>query len=78
MSLNQVSQDLGSMIGTGVGGALLLLFEYRALSLLSFATLIASGIFYLFTIDPTCSDKAKHIPIVESHIVHHKCMGGEK
>lgn len=52
MSLSQVTQDLGSFIGTGIGGAILLLASYDFLGVLGAASIMASLIFHLFVIDP--------------------------
>lgn len=52
MSLSQVTQDLGSFIGTGIGGVILVLASYDALGILGAASIMASLIFHLFVFDP--------------------------
>jgi predicted MFS family arabinose efflux permease len=52
MSLSQVTQDLGSFIGTGIGGAILVFASYDVLGILGVASIIASLIFHLFVVDP--------------------------
>jgi DHA1 family inner membrane transport protein len=51
MSLSQVTQDLGSFIGTGIGGAILVFASYNILSVLGAASIIAAGIFQLIVHD---------------------------
>jgi predicted MFS family arabinose efflux permease len=52
MSLSQVTQDLGSFIGTGIGGVILVLASYDVLGVLGAASIMASLIFHLFVVDP--------------------------
>jgi predicted MFS family arabinose efflux permease len=52
MSLSQVTQDLGSFIGTGIGGVILVLASYDVLGVLGAASIMASLIFQLFVVDP--------------------------
>jgi len=51
MSLSQVTQDLGSFIGTGIGGAVLVFASYNILSVLGAASIIAAGIFWFIVHD---------------------------
>jgi MFS family permease len=51
MSLSQVTQDLGSFIGTGIGGAILVFASYGVLSILGAASIIAATIFWLIVRD---------------------------
>lgn len=51
MSLSQVTQDLGSFIGTGIGGAILVFASYDVLSILGAASIIAAVIFQLIVHD---------------------------
>jgi predicted MFS family arabinose efflux permease len=51
MALSQVTQDLGSFIGTGIGGAILVLASYEVLSILGVASIVAAGIFWLIVQD---------------------------
>jgi predicted MFS family arabinose efflux permease len=52
MQLTIASQDLGSFIGTGIGGAILVLASYDVLGVLGAASIMASLIFHLFVVDP--------------------------
>ena len=45
MALSQVTQALGSFIGTGIGGVILVLASYNVLSILGIASIIAAVIF---------------------------------
>jgi predicted MFS family arabinose efflux permease len=51
MSLSQVTQDLGSFIGTGIGGAILVFASYDVLSILGAASIIAAVIFHVIVQD---------------------------
>ncbi|MCW4040716.1 MAG: MFS transporter [Candidatus Bathyarchaeota archaeon] len=52
MALSQVSADLGSVIGTGIGGIILLFSGYGTVALLGFMSVVAGLVFYFFTSDP--------------------------
>ena len=53
MSLSQLSANFAQAIGTGLGGLLLVSFDYGYIGFLGISAIIASLIFHLFTIDPT-------------------------
>ena len=52
MALSQVSADLGSVIGTGIGGMILLFSDYSTLAQLGLVSVVAGLVFYFFTSDP--------------------------
>jgi predicted MFS family arabinose efflux permease len=52
MSLSQVSADLGSVIGTGIGGMILLFSDYSTVGLLGLMSVVAGLVFHFFTSDP--------------------------
>jgi predicted MFS family arabinose efflux permease len=53
MSLSQFSSNLAGALGTGLGGLLLIAFDYGHMGYLGILSIIASLIFHVFTIDPT-------------------------
>ena len=53
MSLSQFSFNLGTGLSNALGGVLLLAFDYGTMGSLGITAIIATGIFYIFTIDPT-------------------------
>jgi len=58
MSLSQFSANLAEALGNGLGGLILVAFNYGHMGFLGISSIIASLIFYFFTIDPT--QLAKH------------------
>jgi hypothetical protein len=44
-------------LGNGLGGLILIVFDYRHMGALGIAAIIASLIFHFFTIDPTQQTK---------------------
>jgi len=57
MSLSQLSTNVGQTLGSGLGGLLLLAFDYGHRGFLGVAAIIAAFIFHFFTIDPTQQPK---------------------
>jgi predicted MFS family arabinose efflux permease len=56
MSLNSAAQSLGAVVGTGVGGILLLNFSYQLVGIvLGFFGIISGLTYYLFTQEPDVS-----------------------
>jgi predicted MFS family arabinose efflux permease len=53
MSLSQLSQSVAGALGSGLGGLLLVAFDYGHVGFLGFSAIIASLLFHVFTIDPT-------------------------
>ena len=53
MSLSQFSSNLAGALGTGIGGLLLVLFDYGHMGYLGVLSIIAAVLFHVFTIDPT-------------------------
>jgi predicted MFS family arabinose efflux permease len=54
MSLNSASQSLGSLIGTGFGGLMILRYSYSYLGFgLGLLGLLSGIVYWLFSIDPT-------------------------
>lgn len=53
MSLSQVSQNMAQAIGAGLGGLILVSYNYELLSVLGIPAIVASFIFHFFTSDPT-------------------------
>ncbi|MCW3987955.1 MAG: MFS transporter [Candidatus Bathyarchaeota archaeon] len=53
MSLSQFSTNLAMALGIGLGGLILVSFDYGHMGFLGIAYIIASLIFHFFTIDPT-------------------------
>jgi predicted MFS family arabinose efflux permease len=53
MSLNQFSQNVAWALGNGLGGLILVAFDYGHMGVLGIAAIIATLIFHFFTIDPT-------------------------
>jgi len=54
MSLSQATYMLGSTMGTGLGGLILLMFTYRAVGLAyGVLGLLASALYYLFSREPS-------------------------
>jgi predicted MFS family arabinose efflux permease len=58
MSLSQLSTNVAQALGIGLGGLILVTFDYGYMGFLGIAAVIASLIFHFFTIDPT--QQAKH------------------
>lgn len=58
MSLNEVSRNAGRAIGIALGGAILVLYDYEASSLLGISGIVGAIIFHFFTQDPT---RSQHI-----------------
>jgi predicted MFS family arabinose efflux permease len=57
MSLSQFSANVAMALGNGLGGLILIVFDYRHMGALGIAAIIASLIFHFFTIDPTQQTK---------------------
>jgi predicted MFS family arabinose efflux permease len=53
MSISQFSQNIGGAIGNGLGGLILVAFDYGHMGVVGLTAVIAAVIFYVFTIDPT-------------------------
>ena len=53
MSLSQFSQNVAWALGNGLGGFILIAFDYGYMGVLGITAIIASLIFHVFTIDPT-------------------------
>jgi predicted MFS family arabinose efflux permease len=53
MSLSEFSTRLANALGMGIGGLILIVFDYGHLGFLGIAAIIASLIFHFFTTDPT-------------------------
>lgn len=54
MSLNSASQSFGNLIGTGVGGFLILRYSYSLVGLvLGFLGLVSSLVYWMLSVDPT-------------------------
>jgi predicted MFS family arabinose efflux permease len=61
MSLSQFSYNVGAALGHGLGGFILLTFDYGHLGVLGIAAIIAAVIFHFFAIDPTIQVKQQSI-----------------
>jgi predicted MFS family arabinose efflux permease len=57
MSLVQFSYNVAAAIGSGLGGLILITFDYSFLGVLGIFAIIAAIIFHFFTIDPTTQVK---------------------
>jgi predicted MFS family arabinose efflux permease len=57
MSLSQLSTNMGQALGIGLGGLILVTFEYGYMGYLGILSIIATFIFHFFTIDPTQQSK---------------------
>jgi predicted MFS family arabinose efflux permease len=53
MSLSQFSYNVGGALGSGLGGLILITFDYGHMGVLGIAAIIAALIFHFFTRDPT-------------------------
>jgi predicted MFS family arabinose efflux permease len=53
MSLSQFSENIAGALGTGLGGLILITFDYGQMGVLGISAIIASVIFHFFTRDPT-------------------------
>jgi predicted MFS family arabinose efflux permease len=57
MSLSLFASHLAQALGNGLGGLLLILFDYQFMGVLGIAAFIAAVVFHVFTIDPTTQAK---------------------
>jgi predicted MFS family arabinose efflux permease len=53
MSLSLFASHLAQAVGNGLGGLLLILFDYKHMGVLGITAFIAAFIFYRFTVDTT-------------------------
>jgi len=53
MSFSQFSSNIASALGNGLGGLILIAFDYGHMGFLGISAIIASLIFHFFTTDPT-------------------------
>jgi len=56
MSMNSTATNIGSAIGAGFGGFLLLSFDYGVLGILGLFSIISAIVYYFFAVDPTRID----------------------
>jgi predicted MFS family arabinose efflux permease len=53
MSFSQFSMNVAGALGTGIGGLILIAFDYGTMGILGVSAIIAAFTFHFFTIDPT-------------------------